>query len=486
MLLDCRIQPDGPLVVKTLPREPLLAADETRRIPLLITSLAALQDNILMGTHTRGLIILEGENVKAIESHPQTFFIQTLERDTDGQLWMGTRARKEESGLYRAASADSSQPVRVGEELGTVTALGADREMSGGMWVGTDGRGVFRLSRELTERTHFTFENTSGGLRSDTIYSIFVDRERVIWFGTDKGVCRFDPHALRVEQIADVLESNFVRALFRARDGRIMCGTHRGLFILASDGSTWQPVEKFARSIVYAISEDPSGRLLVGTSGGLYASDVAARDVALDTGFTPVEGEAIEGATTDSLRALAEFRGATYAASYGRGLERVEGSRRVMVWPSAGASEREREVVSLYAEGGGSLWFGTAGGDVLRFDGREVKRVAGLESLKGAAAVWDIKGNADGLIWIASAKGLYRFTRGELVNLLPGLDVRSVLPLKEQGSEQAALCATAGGGIVKIVVSENFGTLVSRQDVEQGLPSQSAFALLLAEGFVRR
>ena len=48
------------------------------------------------------------------------------------------------------------------------------------MWVGTDGRGVFRISKTKVQR--FTFDGTAGELRSDHVYAIFADREGVIWF----------------------------------------------------------------------------------------------------------------------------------------------------------------------------------------------------------------------------------------------------------------------------------------------------------------
>jgi len=117
-----------------------------------------------------------------------------------------------------------------------------------------DGRGVFRVSKQRTQR--LTFDGTAGGLRSDHIYAIFEDREGVIWFGTDRGVCRFDPHAPRVESIGDNSDSNFVRALFQTTDGRTFAGTNRGLFVYDGDAKAWLAVTELGRNIIYSISED--------------------------------------------------------------------------------------------------------------------------------------------------------------------------------------------------------------------------------------
>lgn len=476
LVFDCRTGGDGSLTVKTMPNEPLQSADETRRGALELTSLSSFNEEILAGTHTRGLLTINADGARAVESRPRAYFVEALERDAQGTLWMGARAKPAESGLYQ--SKDGLHPVRVGEALGTVTALAPDG--AGGAWTGTGGQGVYHYQpNNSAGRERFTFENTSGGLRSNTIYAIFVDREGVVWFGTDKGVCRYDRSALRIETISEERASNFVRYLYQASDGRLLAGTNRGLFIADAMGSGWTPVSQLSRQAVYTIDESADGRLLVGTSVGLFVSEANALKVAADTPFTPVEGESIEGSSVDSVRSVVKFRGRSYSASFGRGVERVDEKRRTLLWPAAGAppAQSTRQVVSLYADGDAWLWIGTAGGDVLRFDGQRVAPMPGLEALKGAA-VWDIQRAGNDFFWIASAKGLYALRDGKLVNIVSGLDVRRVVPALNEAS--AVWCATSGRGLLKALITDGFGAVVSRQDVEQGLPSQNAFALLVS------
>lgn len=474
LVFDCRTGSDGSLAVKTMPNEPLQSADETRRGTLELTSLASFNEEILAGTHTRGLLTINADGARGVESRPRAYFVEALERDAQGTLWMGARAKPAESGLYQAR--DGLHPARVGEPFGTVTALAPDG--SGGVWTGTGGQGVYHYQPgNSAGRERFTFENTSGGLRSNTIYAIFVDREGVVWFGTDKGVCRYDRSALRIETISEERASNFVRHLYQASDGRLLAGTNRGLFIADAAGSGWTPVSQLSRQAVYTIDESADGRLLVGTSVGLFASDTKAAEIAADTPFFAVEGESIEGSSVDSVRSVVKFRGRSYAASFGRGVERVDEKRRTLLWPTSSSAQATREVVSLYADGDAWLWIGTAGGDVLRYDGQTVTPMPGLEALK-SAAVWDIRRAGNDFFWIASAKGLYALREGKLVNIVSGLDVRRVVPAFNETS--AVWCATSGGGLLKALITDSFGAVVSRQDVEQGLPSQNAFALLVS------
>ncbi|MBD0370141.1 MAG: hypothetical protein ICV60_04850, partial [Pyrinomonadaceae bacterium] len=453
IVFDCRTLGDGSLEVKTIPNEPLQSADETRRGALELTSLASVKGEILAGTHTRGLLSIDADGARVIESRPRAYFVESLEGDAQGNLWMGARAKPTESGLYQAR--DRSHPVRVGEALGTVSALAADG--SGGVWAGSEGQGVYHYrSSNSSGRERFTFENTSGGLRSNSIYAIFIDREGVIWFGTDKGVCRYDSRALRVETISDERASNFVRTLFQTSNGQLFSGTNRGLFVSDAAGNGWKSISKLSRSTVYAVDEGADGRLLVGTSGGLYASDVNARDVTGETNFTAVEGESIEGSSSDSVRSIVKFRGQSYIASFGRGVERVDFERRALLWPASAGAQGTREVVSLYADGDASLWIGTAQGDVVRFDGQSVSTVPGLEALKGSA-VWDIQRVGDNFLWIASAKGLYALRDGNLARVAPDLDVRRLVAAFNEGEGMSVWCATAGSGLLKALITDSFG-----------------------------
>ena len=190
--------------------QPLESSDRDHPGPLPITSISEANGRIFVGTLSRGVLEIANGGAKESQMRPPVFFVNALERDQDGNLWVGARARKEEPG---ALSGDEVSALKRHEApTGPVLAL---KRIEDEMWVGTDGRGVFRISKTKVQR--FTFDGTAGGLRSDHVYAIFADREGVIWFGTDRGVCRYDPHAPRVESVGDNGETNFIRSLFQIK-----------------------------------------------------------------------------------------------------------------------------------------------------------------------------------------------------------------------------------------------------------------------------
>jgi signal transduction histidine kinase/ligand-binding sensor domain-containing protein len=560
LVFECRLEADGSLTVRQL-GEPLTTASGKSQ-PVQPTSLALLGETLVVGTSGRGLMTIEpsGET-KEVVGRPRTFYVESLERGADGSLFIGAQTSGGDSGIFRVDDAKLARPLKVsGGATGTVSALAV--APGGDLYAATDGRGVFRYRSDGQPLEHFTFAGTAGGLRSDRVNAVFVDREGVVWFGTPRGVCRYDPRGVRVEQLSSETESNFVRALYRTSRGRLLVGTSRGLFAQGERGGAWREVEEVAGKTVYALAEDSRGLLLVGTGAGLFVGlqaegraprravrlapeekaaegeskvqspkskvrGIAAREASekvagagtgsegntespeagaeknVESGAAGNAGASVSNesepgaaesaakkaaapALSGSVRAIARFGDAVYVATYGRGLERFDGpGRRALVWPRQGEDERGREVVSLFAdEQRGRLWIGTANAGIFYFDGDAVKSEAALDSLSGST-VWGASA-ADGWLWLATGKGLYAFREGRaLVEVAHGVDARGVVAVRSGDSRGAssesvpqAWCATAGAGVLKAALDEQFGAIASQLNTEQGLPTENAFAVL--------
>jgi signal transduction histidine kinase len=340
------------------------------------------------------------------------------------------------------------------------------------VWIGTDGRGVFRVSKEKTQR--LTFDGTAGGLRSDHVYAIFTDREGVIWFGTDRGVCRFDPHAPRVESVGEGGESNFVRALYQTSNGRTLAGTNRGLFVYDEKTRTWNIVPGLGQNIIYAVAEDRSQRLLVASVSGFYVSPRQSSAIE-EQMFARLESGAVSPDGVGSVRAIAQFNGSTYYAIFGRGVERIDGGRASLSWSDS--APNTRDVVSLLADGDNRLLIGTARDGVLVSDGKTIRDEPAFAILKGPA-VRSMARTPDGSLWFGTSSGIYLCrAAGECTLAMQNVDARFLLAA--QSSEANEIwCGTRGNGLVRILLDPVVGPVISELDSEQGLPSQSVFAAL--------
>jgi signal transduction histidine kinase/ligand-binding sensor domain-containing protein len=477
LIFKCSTDSDNSVKVQTIGpgNSPLLLS--SNKAPLPLTSLAVLKGTLLVGSHGRGLLTVNDNQVKELfaGNRQRPFFVETINPDPDGKLWFGAKTASINGGLYE--SDDLTRPQKIGAPTGWITSLCFDSNRD--LWIGTYGQGVF-LYRDSREIEHFTFENSAGGLRSNYVYSVFVDREGVVWFGTDRGVCRYDPHSPHAERISYQPDSNFARAMFRSTDGRLWCGTNRGLFVREPNTAKWLAVEELNNKAVYSIVEDssgvevPSGYLLIGASDGLYGGSMDLPQIPGVSRFTQISPKPVrEGqAPSDSVRSICRFRGAIYIASYGRGIERLDGSTRVLVWPLNSSDPREKSVVSLHADGDDRLWIGTAEAGAFIYDGKKVSADASLVELVGTP-LWNIDGRTNDGIWIATGRGLYGYWSGKLVSILQG-KVRSVIA---SNSQKSAWCAMEGGGLYKVSIDDRAGHIFSQLNTEHGLPSDDVFTL---------
>ena len=83
---------------RELLNQPLKAAIENDPGPLSITSISAANGRIFVGTLSRGVLEIANGAAKESQMRPPAFFVNALERDQDGNLWVGARAQKRRAG----------------------------------------------------------------------------------------------------------------------------------------------------------------------------------------------------------------------------------------------------------------------------------------------------------------------------------------------------------------------------------------------------
>jgi len=409
--------------------------------PVPVTGIFKEQDRLLVATYGRGVFIFRDGKFSELPANSRPTFINSLSVDSSGKVWLGTDANKGVSGIFRL---DDSKAVRIAAPTANVWPISIDET---GLWAGTARYGLFHLVNGKTDES-FTFENTSGGLRSNTVFSIFTDREGVVWLGTNRGVSRYDPLGPLQETVSDSPNSNFIRTFWESGDGRVLyAGSNRGLF--ESDGDKWKVVPGFANRVVYSI-ETSSDATVVGTPSGIFDSG----------GHLLAPGDA---------RSLV-LMGDLYAAINGRGVVRFRNGSQDVIWPDGSAT-------SLMSDQG-ELWIGTDGNGLFRYDGSQVTNVLTPDALK-SGTIWNMYLDADHSLYIAGQHGVFVYRNGSVEQVVKTEDVRDVY---SDGRDVWA--ATTSQGLLHARRDGSFGWMVSPIGFEQGLPSEKAFAVLPMNGFL--
>lgn len=428
------------LTVNSLFPNALLSPDGS---PLRITGLVDKDGKLLAGTWGGGVYVIENSSVTDLALTPRPLFVNSV-AIVSGDLWLGTDAAKGISGIYRIDG--GARAVRITAPTANVLAVDSNES---GIWVGTERYGLFNLLRSKLTKT-YTFDNTSGGLRSDTIYALFTDREGVIWIGTNRGVSRFDRLGPFQQTVSDIPNSNFIRTLWF--NGRALyAGSNRGFFEYDYGAEEWRKHAALGDRAIYDIGESYRG-LVVATASGMF----------------DLQGKMI---TSGDTRSVESFGKRTYAAIIGRGVVDISDSPQEIVFPD--------ETASALLATPDRLWIGTSEHGLFTFDGHTTKVEFGPEVLK-SGTIWNMTSDLDGSILIAGQHGVFRIANGEIEKLIDVEDVRDVhIDHSDHwvNTPSDVWAASTTRGLLHARRDERFGWIVSSIGFEQGLPSGKAFAI---------
>ena len=261
------------------------------------------------------------------------------------------------------------------------------------------------------------------GLSHDSVFCIFQDHERFLWFGTEEGLNRYDGYSLKVfrNQPADPgsLPNNWIYSLYEDRAHRLWVGTLAGLSLFDRRAETFRrfynpaaAARGFDQDAVTAILEDRRGRLWIGTVGGglkrvdplsgrfvathrhengnpaslshdqvqaLYEDKTGRLWVGTREGidqFDPDRGAFVHYASRPAApvwRVAEDLQGRLWVATFGAGLRVLDpgkGWRRsYRAHPAKGEGEIPNDwITSVFVDHAGAVWAGTDGSGLLRYD----------------------------------------------------------------------------------------------------------------------
>ncbi len=406
------------------------------------------RENFWIGTNN-GLYKLKGaeepvlkEQIEASSSDdPQGLsnnVVSAIHAGKNGHLWIGTsggglnkmvrkKNGKREFFHYTHSSFDKSSLT---SDL--VHTLLKDR--MGSLWIGTN-RGISEFDPGKQKFEHIKYRVTEeGGLNDQNVWSIFESGDSILWVGTREGLNRIDRekdrfwYYSRDAKNLNEINDNSVLSIYIEKNGRIWVGMVDGLFRLkttANLGSArFERVQyrknkagKTENNKVYAIEKDRSGTLWIGTREGLSRYDPNTGEFRF---FQHRAGDPMS-LSNNVVRDIHQDReGRIWVATDGGGLNKVlrdtskSGGKRIRFKsyhhdPSDPHSLSTEMIISIWEGQNGSLWLGTYGGGLNRFDpgSGEVKRYTEKDGLANNV-VYGVLGDAENNLWMSTNHGISR------------------------------------------------------------------------------
>lgn len=437
----------------------------------------------------------------SIEHTTERFVINEIIEDQAGNIWIGTNG-----GLYRCEARNLNgvfhfERIRLGPGVSTqVKALEIDQY--GRLLLGTP-TGLYYQTPTGEEPTFVKFSDFA-------VHAIVLEGADGLWVGTYRGLLQFNvgernqPPRLKAKYNAELddpysLNKNVIKSLLRDRTGMIWVGTVGGGL------NKFDPRRKsfyhFGRKLsnkgnhyteVRALLEDSFGNLWVGTEGGGLFRNAAGGTWQHYDEFVPVEGSA-------SVFALEEVvengRHVLYVGSEDTPtLRRIEISATGPV-QSEVVADMNGSVFTILQDKKDNLWIGTYNIGLWRWiresDGQYRKELFNQQnSALASNIIRKLYEDADGNIWIGTAKGLNKIVADDASSTQPTFQLfRNVKNNPNslshdyildifQSSSGYLWIGTFGGGLNQLVQNDERSTVFKRFMESDGLPNNTVKGIL--------
>lgn len=264
------------------------------------------------------------------------------------------------------------------------------------LWVGTSA-GVHEVDLASGKlRNTFTRKE---GLANEYVFAIGLTRDGHKWFGTNAGgVSRYKDGRWKTFFPMHGLADYWIYSFAQQKTGDFWIGTWAGVNkVDAKTGRFSTYVKELVNEWVYGIAVDASDRVWFGTEGG-----VSMHDGRRWVSWTHKDG--LGAPNDDNL---------PFSANTGLGTR----SRHDLSVGSEGpATYNPNYVFSILAAADGSIWAGTWGGGVARFDGKAWTNLSMRDGLAGNI-VYSMVQDRQGVFWFGTNKGLSRYDGRSFRNL---------------------------------------------------------------------
>ncbi|MBI5218718.1 MAG: PAS domain-containing protein [Bacteroidia bacterium] len=290
-----------------------------------------------------------------------------------------------------------------------VTCLWIDRTMN--VWVGTDRSGIYKYDGDRF--IHLTMKD---GLPNNIIMSIMEDRDKNLWFGTyGDGVCKYDRKKFTYYTTKDGLCSNVIYSIMQDKKGDIWFGS-KGNGASKFDGKhfkTFNTESGLSSNMIYSIIQDNIGNILFGTlGGGLNIYDgkkitVITKKEGLSSNliyfvFQDKKGNLFIGTDDKGVDMIFDICGSDQIIK-----DKCISPNRIINFSKKNAWLSNEQVLSITQDIDGNLWFGTYGGGICKFDGKDIKAYTQKDGLN-SNNIFFLLADSMGYLWAGSEKGINR------------------------------------------------------------------------------
>ena len=260
---------------------------------------------------------------------------------------------------------------------------------AGALWVGTS-KGVHEIDLASGKpRKTFTRAN---GLANEYVFAIGIDKEGYKWFGTNAGgVSRYRDEKWKTFFPMHGLADYWVYSFASQKNGDLWIGTWAGVNVVDLKTLKFRTyVKELVNEWVYGLGIDARDQVWFGTEGGVSMFDGKSW-----RSWTHADGL---GADNPNKLVTSPNTGLGTRSRHDLGFGTQDGA----------PTYNPNYVFSILVAADQSIWAGTWGGGVSRFDGKKWTNFTTKDGLAGNI-VYSIAQDAKGVFWFGTSHGLTRY-----------------------------------------------------------------------------
>ncbi|MCW3072477.1 MAG: hypothetical protein JWO44_2367 [Bacteroidetes bacterium] len=321
--------------------------------------------------------------------------IYSLLQDSRGYLWMGTHG----GGICRFDGMNfKTYTVNDGLFNNNVFCIREDRKHN--LWIGTNGG--------LSMYNGITFVNYQPKDSSQLqVLDLDFDSRNRKWLATYSGVWYLDDRNTFIN-VHDLLKQKraVVNAILVDKEGNTWYGGGDGLYRITENGNTFSCMrygkeQGFMNNSITSLKQDAKGNIWIGTYGdGVYVYDGKT--------FSRIDFH-LELYKKTVLDIYFDSRDNVWLATLNNGVAQYNTLAKTFSWLTENEGLSNNHVLSLLEDKSGNYWFGTSGGGVCNYFGKQFTnydKSAGL----GGNFIYSIFRDSRNRLWIGTSdKGVSIF-----------------------------------------------------------------------------
>lgn len=333
---------------------------------------------------------------------------------------------------------------------------------------------------------HFTINE---GLSQNTIFCIYQDKKGFIWFGTEDGLNRYDGYEFKIFKNElnrnKSLKNNQINVITEDEENHLVIGTYGGISIFNRDTEDFTNInipssknDSQSANFVTAIVFDKQGKMWVGTYDGLKVYDRKTKKFTMVGQPDVFNQKNVQTLFKDSTEKLwVSFKNELRCLDL-KLLHFVDLPKSLLIE----LKNKQANIRLIKQDKNGNIWLGTEQSGLFFYDKTTKSCINYVNNLNNANSlpsnvVRDVLFNDDGLVWIATRKGLSIFdpVSGNFSNFkhdkydAASLSHKSVLKIMKDRTGSIWIGTYAGGVNIYNPVNLNFARIGEQMGNNPGL-----------------